>query len=174
MTPKALATTRNVRLAAQDLRSALDLPDSERAPRLREAKQWLISAADDHAAASARATELYFSAPPTDGTHIEMPIDVLSSILEDAQVGNTLIAAGHALDETGSGGSARALDGPCIDFTSTLRFHFRNRFEPLSSMDMPITARTIFIRSRIGIRTSRMPHFRRCRRLRIGSHVFSR
>ena len=152
MTPKALATTRNVRLAAQDLRSALDLPDNERAPRLREAKQWLISAADDHAAASARATERYFSAPPADGTAIEMPIDVLSSILEDTQVGNTLIAAGHALDETGSGGSVRALDDAIsglqtVDFRSQALVALNFAGEPTHSADIAAAAQTLRVRA---------------------------
>jgi hypothetical protein len=151
MTPRALAATRNVRLAAQDLRSALNLPNNERAPRLRDAKEWLLSAADDYAADSAKATELYFSTP-TATTNREIPIDALSSILEEAQVGNTLIAAGHAVDETGEGGSTRALDEAIsglqtADFRSQAVAVLNFAGEPTHSPDIAAAAQSLRART---------------------------
>lgn len=114
--------SRAVRLAATDLRQALALPEPQRESRVREAKKWLLSAAEDQGRESAAATEQYFSAPPSTGETTVSAADALAGIMADAQVGNTLIAAGHALNETGSGANPAVLDDAILALESTPDF----------------------------------------------------
>src|SRR5262244_525180 len=119
MPPIPNTGTRPVRLAAAELRQALSLPEAERAARVREAKEWLIQAADDQGRQSAAAREQYFSAPPSSEAKTISTADALAGILADAQVGNTLIAAGHALGEAGVEAKPGVLDDAILSLESS-------------------------------------------------------
>jgi hypothetical protein len=114
--------TRPVRLAAEDLRRALTLPDAERAGRVREAKEWLLSAADNQGRESAAAREQYFAAPPSTEAMTVSTAQALAGIIADAQVGNTLIAAGQALGEAGVQTGPGVLDDAILALESTPDF----------------------------------------------------
>jgi hypothetical protein len=114
--------TRPVRLAAAELRQALALPEAERATRIREAKEWLLSAADNQGRESAAAREQYFSAPPSTEARTVSTAEAFEGIIADAQVGNTLIAAGQALGEAGTQAGPGALDDAILALESTPDF----------------------------------------------------
>ena len=87
--------------------ASANVPEAERAGRVREAKEWLLSAADNQGRESAAALEQYFAAPPSTEARTVSTAQALAGIIADAQVGNTLIAAGQALGEAGVEGRTR-------------------------------------------------------------------
>jgi hypothetical protein len=147
-----------VRLAAQDLRNALALPEDQRVSRIREAKQWLLSAADQQTSSSFEATRLFFSTPPGEVPPHESTADTLDSILADAQVANTLIAAGQALGEAGPAPDATPLDHAISSLESfespsaeIERLNFSG--EPTHSPDLPTATQTLRARTEETLRT---------------------
>jgi hypothetical protein len=143
---------RDVRLAAQDLRNALNLGEAERARRIREAKTWLLSAADEYGVASAAATELYFSAPSPGTPAGGAPVDALTAILSDAQVGTTLIAAGHALGEGDAAPDTAPLDSAIsafetVDVRSRAVAVLNFAAEPTRSTDFESATKTLRTRA---------------------------
>jgi hypothetical protein len=114
--------TRSVRLAATELREALTLPAAERAARVRAAKEWLLRAADDQGRESDTARSLYFAAPPATSAKTVSTAETLAGIIAEAQVANTLIAAGQALGETGGEARPEALDDAIVALDSTTDF----------------------------------------------------
>lgn len=116
------SSTRPVYLAAAELRAALALPEEERSARVREAKEWLLSAADAHGRETAAVRQQYFEAPPSSSAKAVSSADALAGIMADAQVGNTLIAAGKALGEEGAPANPGALDDALMRMQSGPEF----------------------------------------------------
>lgn len=67
---------------------------------IKEAKEWLLSAADDHEAEADRQRNLMFSEAEANTAAQHVADDVTAAILGDLQVANVLIAAGIVLEET--------------------------------------------------------------------------
>jgi hypothetical protein len=137
MPPSPRNGTRPVRLAAAELRQALTLPEAERAGRVREAKEWLLSAADNQGRESAVAREQYFAAPPSTEARTVSTAQALAGIIADAQVGNTLIAAGQALGEAGVQTGPGVLDDAILALESTP--DFAGQIEPALHFSAPPT-----------------------------------
>jgi hypothetical protein len=159
MPPQPPRATRNVRLAAQDLRDALDLPEDQRAARVRDAKRWLVSAADEQGESSSRVAQLYFTGPAGESPAAEPTgADALAAILADAEVATTLIAAGHALGESGTGLETAPLDDAISSLHTfeahTDAFAMQNfQGEPIHSKDPAAATQTLRSRTDETLRT---------------------
>ena len=149
-TPSRLGggNTRAVYLAAKDLRQALSLPEDQRPARVRQAKEWLLSASDQQGREAAALRAQYFSAPPSTPAKAVSTADALASILADAQVGDTLIAAGGALGEQGATPSPQVLDDALLRMQSApdlgvrmAALHFAA--EATHSADLPSATKTL-------------------------------
>ena len=101
--------TNQVRLAAQQLRTALGASEETRTRAIREAKEWLISAADQHETDAARVRQR-FLAEPAAAQAEQTTADVMSVVISDLYVANTLMAAGQAVEETGAPSAPHLLD----------------------------------------------------------------
>jgi len=149
--------TRSIRVAATELRKALTLPEAERALRVRDAREWLLSAADEQGLEATQAREKYFTAPASAADKTISAVEALTAILDQAQTAQTLIAAGHAINETGAGGDAAALDNAIValesgpDFATVLALHFS--VEPTRSPDLPTAMQTLRSRTDESMKT---------------------
>jgi hypothetical protein len=145
--------TNQVRLAAQQLRAALNAPPDRRAGEIRAATDWLTAAADQHENDAARARQ-GFLAQPVAQQPGRTPADIMSVVISDLNVANTLMAAGNALQETEAKPDPKLLDealigmqqGATLDQETTLAFQFKA--QPVHSADLP-SARDAF-RQRTG------------------------
>jgi hypothetical protein len=145
--------TNQVRLAAQQLRAAIHAPEARRAKEIREATDWLVSAADQHENDAARARQ-GFMAETTAPQSEQTKADVMLVVISDLYVANTLMAAGHALQETEAPPDPKLLDqaliglhqSATVDQETIRAFAFTST--PVHSADLP-SARDTF-RERTG------------------------
>jgi hypothetical protein len=147
--PINYARTNQVRLAAEQLQAALRVPEIRKATEVRDAKEWLISAAEQHENDAVRARE-HFTSEVSAAKEPEWTApDIMSVVISDLWVANTLMAAGNVLEETPAKPDPKLLDqaligiqqSTSIDEDTTRAFAFSSK--PLHSTDLPV-AREVF------------------------------
>lgn len=132
-----------VRLAAQQLRAALDAPPIHRAMQIREAKEFLLSAAEQQETDATGAREYFLAAASLEKTPEAAPADIMTIVISDLSVANTLMAAGAALEETETKADPAKLDQAVIglqqssDVNENAIRAFAFSSEPVHSADLP-------------------------------------
>jgi hypothetical protein len=145
------ARTRTVRLAAQSLQEALKAPESRRSAEIREAKAWLLSAADEHEDEAAKTRNQMFAEAETTSKPEQVASDVMAAVLSDVHIANTLMAAGNALEETDAYPNPELLNQAVFGMQQATLLHEQTErllafsAEPIHSEDLR-TARDTFQR----------------------------
>ena len=143
--------TRPVRLAAQRLQEALKAPESRRAAEIREAKDWLLSAADEHEGEAVKTRNQMFAETEMTAKPEQLASDVMAAVLSDVHVANTLMAAGNALEETDADPNPELLNQAVFGMEETAPLQEQTErvlafsAEPIHSTDLP-SARATFQR----------------------------
>jgi hypothetical protein len=134
------------------LQEALEAPASRRAAEIRKAKEWLISAADEHEGEATKTRHQMFAEIEVEEQPEHLLSDVMATILSDLHVANTLMAAGNVTQETDADPNPELLNQAVFELQDTDFLHeemerlFAFSAEPKKSKDLA-SARDSFRRS---------------------------
>jgi len=140
--------TNQVRLAAQQLRAAMNAPENQRPKLMKDASDWLMSAADQHENEAARARQGFVAETEGPEAQLSTP-EMMSVVISDLHVANTLMAAGTALQETEAKPNPQLLDQALVGLQQTATIDqetisaFAFTSTPVHSPDLP-SARDVF------------------------------